>query len=140
MDRIKRLIVRREFKIGIIGIVSLMIIIFGINYLKGVNMLRPTNYFFVRFDNIMRLAKSSTVYADGFRIGIVHNITYDYDHPGNVLVEVHLGELVHRLPCDDQLIIAVAEEITFLDNSDRQKIGGRYENIYRYSTRGSARV
>ncbi len=80
----------KEIKIGIAGIIALCLIIYGINFLKGINMFKPTHFFYVKFDNIMGLTKSSTVFADGFRIGLVRNIYYDYQNPGNVIVEVQL--------------------------------------------------
>lgn len=80
----------REVKIGISGIIALFLIVFGINYLKGINMFKPTNYFYVKYSNILGLTKSSAVYADGFRLGLVRDIHYDYTHPGNVIVEIQL--------------------------------------------------
>jgi len=80
----------KEVKIGIAGIISLFLLVYGINYLKGINMFKPSSYFYVKYNNINGLAKSSPVFADGFRIGIVRDIFYDYTHPGNVTVEVEL--------------------------------------------------
>jgi len=82
----------KEVKIGIAGIMSLCILVYGINYLKGINMFKPSSYFYVKYTNIQGLAKSSPVFADGVRIGIVRDIYYDYTHPGNVTVEVELDK------------------------------------------------
>ena len=80
----------KEVRIGIAGIIALCILVYGINYLKGIHMFKPTNYFYVKFHNINGLTKSSPVFADGFRVGIVRDIYYDYAKPGNVIVEVEL--------------------------------------------------
>lgn len=80
----------KEVKIGISGVIALFLVVFGINYLKGINMFKPTNYFYVKYSNILGLTKSSTVFADGFRLGLVRDIHYDYMHPGNVIVEIQL--------------------------------------------------
>ncbi|BEG97737.1 MlaD family protein [Bacteroides sedimenti] len=87
----------KEVKIGIAGIVSLCMLVYGINYLKGVNLFKPSSYFYVKYKDIQGLAKSSPVFADGFRIGIVSDIFYDYEHPGNVTVEVELDNAM-RIP------------------------------------------
>jgi len=87
----------REVKIGLAGIISLCMLVYGINYLKGINMFKPSSYFYVKYNNIQGLAKSSPVFADGFRIGIVRDIFYDYTHPGNVTVEVELDNEM-RIP------------------------------------------
>ncbi len=82
----------KEVKIGIASIMALCVIVYGLNYLKGVSMFKPSSYFYVKYQNINGLAKSSPVFADGYRIGIVREIAYDYTHPGNVTVEVELDK------------------------------------------------
>lgn len=78
----------KEVRIGIAAIIALGVLIYGINYLKGIHLFKPTSYFYVKFQNINGLTKSSPVYADGFRVGIVRELYYDYDHPGNVVAEI----------------------------------------------------
>ncbi|MEG1685651.1 MAG: MlaD family protein, partial [Bacteroides sp.] len=80
--------VTKEIKIGIAGIVALGMLVYGINFLKGINIFKPSSYYYVGYTNINGLAKSSPVYADGFRVGTVREIYYDYTSPGHVTVEV----------------------------------------------------
>lgn len=80
----------KEVKIGIAGIIALGMLIYGINFLKGVNMFKPSSYYYVKYNNINGLAKSSPVYADGFKVGTVRDIIYNYNDPGHVTVEVGL--------------------------------------------------
>ncbi|MFA6872939.1 MAG: MlaD family protein [Bacteroidaceae bacterium] len=87
----------KEVKIGITGVIALFLIVYGINYLKGINLFKPTNYYYVRYTNILGLAKSNSVYADGFNVGLVRDIYYDYKHPGNVLVEIQVDSEM-RIP------------------------------------------
>ena len=78
----------KEVRIGIAAIIALCVLIYGINYLKGIHLFKPSSYFYVKFQNINGLTKSSPVYADGFRVGIVRELYYDYNHPGNVVAEI----------------------------------------------------
>ncbi|NLI37360.1 MAG: MCE family protein [Bacteroidales bacterium] len=94
----------KEVKIGIVTIVALGVLIFGINYLKGVNIFKPSTYYYVKFKDVNGLAKSSPVFADGYRVGIVHDIVYDYNHPGNIDVEVELDKLM-RVPKNTTAVI-----------------------------------
>jgi len=98
----------KEVKIGLAGIVAVAMLFFGIKFLKGINMLKATNYYYVEFENVGGLTKSSPVYADGYGIGIVRDITYNYKRPGHVVVEIEvdkefrmpegsLGELVTEM-------------------------------------------
>lgn len=83
--------ITREVKIGIAGIAALCILVYGINYLKGVNMFKPSTYFYVEFQNVNGLTKSSPVFADGFRVGIVRDLYYDYTRPGKVVAEIDVN-------------------------------------------------
>lgn len=80
----------REVKIGLVAVVALAITIYGINWLKGIQMFRPSSYIFVKFSNANGLTESSPVFADGVRVGIVRSIIYDYNRPGNIIVETEV--------------------------------------------------
>ncbi|MCD7925734.1 MlaD family protein [Bacteroidaceae bacterium] len=87
----------KEVKIGLIGIAALAMLIFGINYLKGINMFQSANYYYVEYTNINGLANSSPVFANGFKVGTVRNINYNYTKPGHVTVEVEVDKEM-RIP------------------------------------------
>lgn len=80
---------KREIKIGLTGIVALVILFVGINFLKGVKLFDTSKSYYIVFKNAKGLTKSSTVYADGFNIGIVDNVTYA--RPGEVVVRINVG-------------------------------------------------
>ncbi len=88
---------KKEVKIGLTGIASLIILFFGINYLKGINMFKPESYYYVEFTNVNGLAQSSPVFANGFKIGIVRDIQYNYDKPGHVVVGMEIDQNM-RIP------------------------------------------
>lgn len=79
---------KKEVKIGITGIIALVVLFLGINFLKGANLFSSTNKYYIQFGNAKGLSKSSNVYADGYNVGVVSDIIYDYEHPGTVLVEI----------------------------------------------------
>lgn len=83
---------KKEVKIGIIGITALAMLIFGINYLKGVRMFHASTYYYVEYTDINGLAISSPVFASGYKIGLVRDIEYNYANPGHVVVEVELDD------------------------------------------------
>lgn len=83
-------ILTKEVKIAFVTVVALALLVFGINYLKGINIFEPSIYYNVKFHDVNGLVKSSPVYADGFKIGIVNDIIYDYNHPGNIDVKIEL--------------------------------------------------
>ena len=90
-------ILRKEVIIGLLVIVAMLILFFGINFLKGVNLFKAANYYYSVYNNVEGLAQSAPVNLNGFKVGIVRSIQYDYNHPGNVIVEMSLDKSL-KLP------------------------------------------
>lgn len=88
---------KKEVKIGLAGVAALLVLFFGINYLKGINMLKPESYYYVEFTDINGLATSSPVFANGLQVGLVRDIQYNYQNPGHVVVGIDMDEKM-RIP------------------------------------------
>ena len=82
----------REAIIGIVTIISIGLLYFGINYLKGVNLFKPANHYFVEFSKVKELTVSSPIYVEGFKIGLVRNLHYDYKTTDRIIVEISLDD------------------------------------------------
>ena len=81
---------RKEVIIGLIVIIALTVLFAGINFLKGSNVFVPTNHYYATFDNVAGLAKSAPVTINGFKVGLVNDISINYDKPTTVQVEFSL--------------------------------------------------
>ncbi|MCC8152863.1 MAG: MlaD family protein, partial [Tannerellaceae bacterium] len=73
-------------------IISLVLLYVGINYLKGINLFKPVNHYYVKFDNVKEVTVSSPVFIDGFKVGLVRSITYNYQTTDDITVEISLDE------------------------------------------------
>ncbi|MDH8700864.1 phospholipid/cholesterol/gamma-HCH transport system substrate-binding protein [Dysgonomonadaceae bacterium PH5-43] len=84
----------KEVVIGLVTIVSLFILYSGINYLKGINILKPSNHYYVKMSNVAELQVSSPIYVDGFKVGLVNAIDYNYNSvsPENIVVQISLDK------------------------------------------------
>ena len=87
----------REVKIGASVLVALLALVFGINYLKGVNIFKAANYYYASYTNVAGLAQSAPVTLNGYKVGLVRDVAYEYDNPGHVRVELSLDRQL-RLP------------------------------------------
>lgn len=83
---------RKELIIGACILIALAILIFGIDFLKGVNIFKASNYYYVSYENVEGLTVSADVNLNGFKVGQVREISYEYDNPGHVLVELELDK------------------------------------------------
>ena len=70
----------KEVKIALVAIVGVVVLFFGMNFLKGLNVFSSEDNYYVEFSDITGLSSSSPVYADGFKVGVVKDIIYDYTH------------------------------------------------------------
>lgn len=82
----------KEVIIALVTLVSLGLLYFGLNYLKGANIFKPTNIYYVRMPDVSELQNSSPVYVDGFKVGIVKNISYDYQAKKDIIVQISLDK------------------------------------------------
>ncbi|MDE5793960.1 MAG: MlaD family protein [Muribaculaceae bacterium] len=85
-------IFNKEFAIGLSVIVAILILIFGIDYLKGINLFRPAHYYIAYYDNVDELTVSSPVLINGYKVGQVREVNFDYTRPGKVEVVMALDK------------------------------------------------
>lgn len=67
----------KEIKIAITAILAIIIVYFGIVFLKGLKLFTTDNIYYVEMKNVGGLNKSDIVVANGMSIGQVKEITYD---------------------------------------------------------------
>lgn len=94
----------KEFIIGVSVIVAIVILFFGIEYLKGINLFKPANFYVVNYTNVAGLEVSAPVKIDGFKIGQVREINFNYEKPGNIEVVLAVDKHLH-LPVDSRAMI-----------------------------------
>lgn len=82
----------KEFGIGLSVIFAVLILVFGIDYLKGINLFRPTHYYLAYYDNVDELTVSSPVLINGFKVGQVREINFNYKRPGKIEVVLALDK------------------------------------------------
>ncbi|MDE6342511.1 MAG: MlaD family protein [Muribaculaceae bacterium] len=90
-------IFNKEFAIGLSVIVAVLILIFGIDYLKGINLFRPAHYYIAYYENVDELTVSSPVMINGFKVGQVREVNFDYKTPGKIEVVMALDKNI-QLP------------------------------------------
>lgn len=82
----------KEFKVGIVAIVSIVILYVGFNFLKGVDFFSPTNSYFITYDNINGLTVSNPVIINGYSVGRVSKIRILQDRGNVILVKIDIDE------------------------------------------------
>ena len=69
----------------------------GLQFLKGRTIFSSDRNYYVKFKDISGLSASSPIYTNGYRVGVVESIIYDYDHQDQIVAVIGLNNQM-RLP------------------------------------------
>ena len=84
--------ITREIKIALTAVAAGVLLFVGINFLKGINVFESSNSYYVKFKDIKGLTVSNAVYANGYPVGIVREINYNYSDNNGVVVRIELDK------------------------------------------------
>ncbi|MFM1744579.1 MAG: hypothetical protein RLZZ630_516 [Bacteroidota bacterium] len=84
-----------EAKIGILLTVTLALFIWGLNYLKGRDLFTSRVKYFAVYDQVDGLVSSNPVFMNGFRIGIVNDISFSNDKSGRLVATLLIDKNVY---------------------------------------------
>ena len=96
--------IRQEVKIGFFILLAIVILIWGLNYLKGINIFSAKDKYYAIYDRIEGLQENAPVLLKGFKIGIVGNIYFENDNKEDIFVEIMIDR-DFRLPLNTMAII-----------------------------------
>lgn len=81
-----------EVKIALMAIVGLVVLFFGLNFLKGLSLFSSDSTYYVQFKDVSGLSASSPIYVNGYKMGVVERIDYDYSHPDRIVAAIGLDK------------------------------------------------
>jgi phospholipid/cholesterol/gamma-HCH transport system substrate-binding protein len=83
----------KELKIGFFAIISIVALVFGVNYLKGINILNDNRDYYAVYKNIGGLQVGSPVLVNGYNVGMVSDIDLLLEKNQNLLVTISLDKV-----------------------------------------------
>lgn len=95
---------KKEILVGLTVALALVLLFVGINFLKGVNVFKAANYYYATYTDVAGLSTSAPVTINGFKVGQVRSVEYQYDNPGRVVVEFSVDKAL-RIPQGSQAVI-----------------------------------
>ena len=87
----------KEVQIALVAIAGIVVMFFGMQFLKGLTLFSSDDNYFVKFDNVSGLSASSPIFVNGYKVGVVESIDYDYDHPESIVAVIGLNNQM-KLP------------------------------------------
>lgn len=78
----------KEIQIALVAVAGILVLFFGLQFLKGMTLFSSDNRYFVKFQDVSGLAVSSPIYANGYRVGVVEDIVFNYENTGEIVASV----------------------------------------------------
>lgn len=85
----------KEVKIALVAIAGIVVLFTGLQYLKGLTMFSADANYYAKFSDVSGLSAACPVYANGYKVGAVENIVYDYEHPERIMVVLGVDTKMH---------------------------------------------
>ena len=116
----------KEIRIALVAIVGILVMYFGINFLKGIDLFSTNNAYYMTFDDIQGLGASTPIYADGYKVGTVDKVDFDYSGDGPIKVKADINKDL-RIPAGSKAeiekdIMGNLQVNLLLANNPRQRI------------------
>ncbi len=80
----------KEFKVGLFMVVTITLLYFGFNFLKGIDFFSTSNKYYVVYRNVDKLTESNQVYLNGYAVGRVSDIHIE-QLKNRVIVELDIN-------------------------------------------------
>lgn len=85
----------KEVKIALVAIVGIVVLFYGLQFLKGLTLFSNDDTYYVAFSDVSGVSSSTPVYANGYKVGVVKAIDYDYSPNGIIVAEIGLDKRMH---------------------------------------------
>ena len=78
----------KEIQIALVAIAALLVLYFGLHFLKGMTLFSGDNKYYVKFKDVSGLSVASPIFANGYRVGVVEEIMFDYQNTGEIVAAI----------------------------------------------------
>lgn len=123
----------KEIKIGATFIISIALLYIGVNFLKGSNVFSHDNTYYMVVSNAGGVAPSSIINTNGYQVGTVTSVKYDYSAPNRIVVTLRVNESL-RIPKGsrayliNELLGGVSVDLRLSRNTDYYADGDTIES------------
>lgn len=95
---------KTEFKVGLFGLLVLVILFFGIKFLKGSDIFQRENVYYATYNDVSGMLVSSNVFINGLRVGYVKEITTTDERADNFVVAFTVRSDI-KIPEDSKILL-----------------------------------
>ena len=78
----------KEIQIALVAVVGIIVLYFGLQFLKGMTLFSTDNRYFVKFQDVSGLSVASPIFANGYRVGVVETIEFNYENTSEIVASI----------------------------------------------------
>jgi phospholipid/cholesterol/gamma-HCH transport system substrate-binding protein len=82
--------IRKEIKVGVTFVIATAVLIWGLMFLKGLELLKTSRTFYAVYDQVNGLVAANPISIKGLKVGQVKKLYFDKDNPKNIIVELYI--------------------------------------------------
>ena len=82
--------IRKEIKVGFVFVMATAILIWGLMFLKGLELLKPSRTFYAVYDQVNGLVAANPISIKGLKVGQVKKLYFDPKNPAKIVVELYV--------------------------------------------------
>ncbi|MBO7180149.1 MAG: MCE family protein [Bacteroidales bacterium] len=99
---------KTEIKIGIVGFGILLLLFFGIKFLKGIDVFQKETTYYVFYDNVGGMYEGNYIYLNGMKVGYVKDIEAMGERAEKFLVTVAVDSKI-KITDDSKMVFFSAD-------------------------------
>lgn len=96
--------INNELKIGFWAIVAIVVMFYGMRYLKGINSFKEGQFYYLSCDKVDGLAISSHITLHGLKVGMVRSMEYDAKSK-DIVVLLNVYDSDMKIPRDSRVSV-----------------------------------
>mgnify|MGYP000852470544 CR=1 FL=1 len=104
--------IKREYTIAGVVLGGIALLVFGVNYLKGLDLFQKRNIYYAVYNDVSGITGSSPLFFHGFKVGQVVGTQLMPDGSGRIAVAFQVDADDLKLPRDSRLEIYSADLFT----------------------------
>ena len=82
--------IRKEIKVGAAFVLATAVLIWGLMYLKGLELFKTSRTFYAVYDRVNGLVAANPVSIKGLKVGQVKKLYFDRKNPDHIIVELYV--------------------------------------------------
>ena len=84
------MVIRKEIKVGAVFVIALAVLIWGLMYLKGLELFKTSRTFYAVYDHVNGLVAANPITIKGLQVGQVNKLYFNPNNPQKIIVELYV--------------------------------------------------